>query len=63
MIITMEPDDIRNINVGAVWQESEFVVDSGASETVIGDGMLSNISNRQKAQHETATRRENRQSG
>ena len=35
--VTVEPENIRNISSSTEWQELEFVVDSGVSETVIGE--------------------------
>ena len=40
---------IRNISAGSEWQEVEFVVVGGAPETVIGEGMLSDIPTREGA--------------
>ena len=40
---------IRNISAGTGWQEVEFVVVGGAPETVIGEGMLSDIPTREGA--------------
>ena len=44
MIIKVQPENIRNTHVGAEWQELGFVVDSRASETVIGEGKSSDMS-------------------
>ena len=48
-MIKVEPENLRNLSTSIRWQELESVVNSGASETVIGEGVLSDIASRESA--------------
>ena len=44
MFKTIEPDHVKAVNAtDDGWQEIEFAVDSGATETVMGEDMLSSV--------------------
>ena len=42
-ILTIEPESLNAFSKDGVWEEIEMAVDSGATETVANDGMLSSI--------------------
>ena len=43
MLTTIEPDGIRAIQGSGEWEELELAVDSGATETVLGEEMLATV--------------------
>ena len=42
MLITIEPEDVNSIDK-AEWEFVKFAVDSGATETAVGENMLTSI--------------------
>ena len=43
MFKTIEPDHVKAVNPDEDWEEIEFALDSGATETVMGECMLSRV--------------------
>ena len=43
MFKTIEPDHVKAVNADDGWEEIEFALDSGATETVMGEDMLSSV--------------------
>ena len=48
-LTTIEPGGMNAINTTGVWEEIEFAVDSGATETVVNDDMLMSIETKPSA--------------
>ena len=42
-IVTVYPQDLLAVKGNEGWEEIEFYVDSGATETVVGEDMLSSV--------------------
>ena len=59
MFVTVEPERLQKLS-SKEWELLEFIVDSGASETVVGEGMLENVpvkagqASKRGVQYETA---------
>ena len=49
MFLAVEPEGLRAVGGQAEWEDIEFIVDSGASETVVGEEMLENIPTRESS--------------
>ena len=49
MFKTIEPDHVKAVNADEGWEEIEFALDSGATETVLGESMLSSIETKEGA--------------
>ena len=43
MMVTIVPQDLNSIGSNNGWEEIQFYVDSGATETVVGEGMLLDV--------------------
>ena len=43
MFKTVEPDSVKAVSTGDDWEEIEFALDSGATETVLGEDMLNSV--------------------
>ena len=62
MFKTIEPDHVKAVNADDGWEENEFALDSGATETVMGEDMLSSVEIKEGAaskrgvEYEIATR-------
>ena len=46
---TAEPDHVKVVNANDGWEEIEFALDSGATEMVMGEDMLSSVEIKQGA--------------
>ena len=49
MFRTIEPDHVKAVNTDDGWEEIEFALDSGATETVMGESMLSSVETKEGA--------------
>ena len=56
MFKTIEPDHVKAVNPDEDWEEIEFALDSGATETVMGECMLSRSRREPRGRGEWRTR-------
>ena len=49
MFKTIEPDHMKAVNADDGWEEIEFALDSGATETVMGEDMLNSVETKEGA--------------
>ena len=53
MLKTIEPDHVKAVNADDGWEEIEFALDPGATETVMGQNMLSSVETKEGAASKT----------
>jgi hypothetical protein len=51
----IEPEGVNELDVKGEWEEIELAVDSGATETVVGEGDLSSIETKEGAASKRGT--------